>query len=297
MKFQYNLAIVVFATFCLMSCDKLTRDIVIELPEPERVLVVECYLTPGEPYRLLLTETKGFFEALDACPLIKGATVIIRHNNQVDTLQEATYFSNECSMNNLFGIIPFFNADYTRFYNYGSSSICPTDFEHPFELEVYDPQGNRHAVASTFLQRPIPIDEIQITWRDDGRKASALVTAIDDGNTVDFYRLMLHQTSLVESFGIARDPEFDITIDDARFFNGSKIAFGTGFDFKDGDTLIASCYHIEKAFHDFYETLQDAESASFNPFGVPSRILTNIQGGMGIFTANIPMRDTLIIQK
>lgn len=292
-----NTAFIAFLAFLLNSCDKMTRDIIIELPEPERMLTIECYLFPGQPYRLLLTETKGFFEELDACPLIKGATVIIRHNGQTDTLKEATYFSNECVASNLFGVIPYFNADYTRFYNYGSNRLCPLDFDHPFELEVIDPQGGRHALSTTRLLRPVPIDEIQIRWRDDGEKASALVTALDDGSTVDFYRMMLHEGSLTESFAVAKDPEFDITIDDARFFNGGKIAFGTAFDYKEGDTLIATFYHIEKEYHDFAETLADAENASFNPFGVPSRILTNIQGGTGVFTALIPMKDTLILQK
>jgi hypothetical protein len=278
------------------SCDSLERDIDLNLPEPERILTVECYLIAGEPYRVLLTETKGFFENLDACPLVKGATVIIKHNGVSDTLREAFYFSDNCPSDSLFGFIPYFNADFTRFYNYGSNTICTADYDNDFELEVIDPQGNRHAIARTRFLRPVPISNMALNFKDT--MASLIVSAPDDINTVDFYRLMLHKGSLTDSagfFNVCKDPVFDLSIDDSRFFNNGVIAFGTGYDFNIGDTLISSIYHIEKEYHDFLETIADAESANFSPFAQPSRVLTNIQGGQGIFTTLSFSRDTVIV--
>jgi hypothetical protein len=191
----------------LASCDALERDIDLNLPEPERILTVECYLEAGQPYRVLVTETKGFFEDLDACPLVKGATVIIRHNGSVDTLEESFYFSPNCPADSLFGFIPFFNADYTRFYNYGSTTICPLDYDHNFELEVIDNQGNRHVLGTTRFLPPVPIDSMALSYKNG--KASLLISAIDDGATVDFYRVMLHTGTLFTSLGlfnIAKNP-------------------------------------------------------------------------------------------
>jgi len=285
-----------FAAITLSSCDSLERDINLNLPEPERILTVECYLQAGQPYRVLVTETKGFFEDLDACPLVKGATVIIRHNGVADTLDESFYFSPNCPADSLFGFIPFFNADRTRFYNYGSNGICPLDYDNDFELEVIDPNGGRQIFATTRFIRPVQIDSMNLLYKDG--KAGVIVSAFDDVNTVDFYRVMLHKNSLTTDeggFTLAKDPQFDITIDDARFFNGGKVAFGTGYDYETGDTLIATFYHIEKIYHDFLETLSDAESANFSPFAQPNRILTNISGGQGIFTALSYDRDSVIV--
>ncbi len=292
---NYFLAFLAFAVL-LSSCDALTRDVDLNLPEPERILTVECYLEAGQPYRVLLTETKGFFENLDACPLVKGATVIIKHNGVVDTLEESFYFSNNCPADSLFGFIPFFNADRTRFYNYGSSNICPTDYDHDFELEVIDNLNNRQALATTRFLRPVPISEMALTFKDT--LASLMVSAIDDGATVDFYRIIVHLDALTEDFGffnISKQPEFDISIDDARFFNGGKVTFGTDFDYAVGDTLIGTFYHIDKVYHDFLQTVSDAESANFSPFAQPTRILTNINGGQGIFTTLSYSRDTVVV--
>jgi hypothetical protein len=278
------------------SCDSLERDINLNLPEPERILTVECYLEAGQPYRVLVTETKGFFENLNACPLVKGATVIIRHNGVADTLDESIYFSPNCPADSLFGFIPFFNADRTRFYNYGSNRVCPLDFDNDFELEVIDANGGRQAIASTRFLRPVQIDSMNLSYKNG--LASVLVSAFDEVSTVDFYRVMLHKNSLtIEEglFQLANDPEFDVTIDDARFFNGGKVAFGTGYDYEPGDTLIATFYHIEKSYHDFLETVADAESANFSPFAQPNRILTNVIGGQGIITTLSYGRDSIIV--
>ena len=300
-KNTFPVAFGLLLSLLLIGCDAMDRQIVIELPEPERLLMVECYLEPGQPYRLLLTETKGYFEELTACPLVKGATVIIKHGAVSDTLVETPYFSDNCPPDSLFGILPLYtNADFTRIYNYGSSTICNFDLNEPYELEIIDHLGNRNATASTKFLPIVPIDEIQLRWENNGTgdKASALVTALDDGNTVDFYRLMLHDSSLTLNFGIAKDPEFDLSIDDARFFDeGGKIAFGTNFDYEENDTLIATIYHIEKVYHDFLETLSDAQNANFSPFSQPSKIITNIEGGIGIFTTLSGDRDTVAVIK
>lgn len=284
----------------ITACDSLERDIEIELPEPERILSVECYLEAGQPYRVLLTETKGFFEALDACPLVKNATIIIKHNGTADTLNEAIYFSDNCPVDSLFGFIPFFNADYTRFYNYGSNTVCPLDYDNDFEIEVIDPDGDRYATATTRFLAPVPIDTMTATFRDGiDSLASIFIEFQDNPNTVDFYRVMLHRRSLTEDenfpFVTAKNPEFDVSLDDARFFNGETITFGTGYDYKIGDTLIATNYHIDQAYHDFLETLGDAEAANFSPFAQPTLIKSNVIGGQGIFTTLSYDRDTLIV--
>ena len=118
-----------FLFFCLLtmssSCDSFERNIDIDLPEVERQLVVECYLRVGEPYRLLLTETKGYFDPLDECPMVRGAVAVIEHAGRRDTLIEAVYLG-ECTLTNP-NFIPYFDDSRTRFYNYGSAAICPLD--------------------------------------------------------------------------------------------------------------------------------------------------------------------------
>ena len=47
----------------LASCN-LTNDVNIELPAYDQQPVVECYLEPGKPFRLLLTKSYAYFDPL-----------------------------------------------------------------------------------------------------------------------------------------------------------------------------------------------------------------------------------------
>jgi len=291
-----------FAACCLLlsltACDSFRRPIDLDLPEVERQLVVECYLRPNEPYRLLLTETKGYFDELDECPMVRGALVVIEHAGRRDTLQEAQYLG-DCSLTNP-NFVPFFDETRTRFYNYGSDAICPLDYTQDFRLEVIDTANNRSAVATTRMIPPISFGSITLTWNDAGDKAYAFLRAPDNGNEANFYRIQLHKNrlfrpdSLTGGFiNIAKNPEFDITIDDEPFFNGEDIAFGTNYDYEVGDTLIATLYHIEKAYYEYLGDLGDSQNANGNPFAQPLKIRSNVQGGTGIFTFLLYDRDTI----
>jgi hypothetical protein len=289
--------------FCLLaaasSCDSFERNINIDLPEVERQLVIECYLRPGEPYRLLLTETKGYFDPLDECPMVQGAVAVIEHAGRRDTLTEALYLG-ECTLTNP-NFVPYFDDSRTRFYNYGSSEICPLDYNSDFTISVYDATGNRTATATTRMIPPVPITSFVTIWNADTSKAYAFIRAQDDGNTVDFYRIQLHKRRLYRPdsltngfFNVAKNPDFDVTIDDARFFNGEEIAFGTNYDYEREDTLIATIYHLEQAYHDYLEGIDESESANGNPFAQPPTIKSNVSGGTGIFTFLSFDRDTIV---
>jgi len=302
MKFKPLAATVALTSLFFASCDSFTRNIDIDLPPVERELVVECYLRPNEPYRLLLTQTSGYFDSLSQCPMARGAVVIITHNGVKDTLKEAEYLG-DCSLTNP-NFIPYFDGTRTRFYNYGSNTLCPVDYNSDFTLEVIDAANNKYLTATTRMLPPVPITSFTANWKADSSAAFAFLEAIDNGSTADFYRVMLHQTYVYEPdsatggfLNVANRPEFDATIDDGRFFNGETIAFGTGYDYEEGDTLIATIYHIEKAYHDYLEAIRDSENANGNPFAQPPTITDNINGGRGIFTFLSFDRDTLIVTK
>lgn len=283
------------------SCDDFERDLDIDLPAQPSELVIECYLEAGKPYRLLLTETKDYLEDLDACPFVRNALVVISHNGQRDTLQEATFFNNDCKADDIipYGFIPYISDDTTRFYNYGSSQICVLDYSSPFQIEVWDTANNRYATAITQMLPPVPISDLTTEFNDQG-KAYCLFGCQDPAATVDFYRMMLHQTSLTKRqkgspIPVANNPETDAVIDDARLFSGKKIVLGTLYKYEVGDTLIATIYHIDQSYHDYLESSRDAESANGNPFGQPATVLSNVQGGRGIFTFLSYDRDTIIV--
>lgn len=294
-------SLVITVLFSLvLSCDDFERNVDIKLPEIEKELVVECYLQPGQPYRVTLTETKSYFENLQACPFVQGATVVIEHNGVRDTLDEASfYLPGSCDDSTLSVPINYPIFSNTRFANYGSNKICPKDYNSDFKLEIHDHINNRTVTSTTRMLPPVELSAIKTEFNENN-EAYALVSAQDDGNQVNFYRLMLHKTSLTidtTTPPVARRPEFDAVIDDARFFNGKMVALGTPYRYKEGDTLIATIYHIDQTYHDYLETARDAQSNNGNPFGQPGTILTNVDGGQGIFTFLSYDRDTVYVSR
>ena len=295
-----NILLYILILFGLLACEDMETVVEIELPPVEKELVIECYLEPGQPFRLLLTETKDFFGDLDACPFVRNATVVLSYNGQKDTLEEAAFFNNNCDPNDIipYGFIPFINQDSTRFYNYGSTQLCPLDYQTTFSIEVWDTNG-RYATASTLLIPPSDIYNFVVDSNSSG-KFYALLSTLDDIATEDYYRMVLHKTSLTKrnntnSIPVARRPKFDRTLDDGGVFAGNQVTPASNYRFESGDTLIGTVYHISKAYHDYLESVEDAQSANNSPFGQPAVVKSNIVGGQGIFAFLSYDRDTLLI--
>lgn len=304
--------------FALIAACDLTRDIDINLPEYNSEIVVESYVETGLPLRALVTESisytdlpsptpldentpvvvsfggqelpttlsglaaligndtiaqqqfEGFKSAIELLGLISNATVTITHNGTTHMLEEAIYF----------------DFDSGKVYNYGNPFIVPADYDNDFSVEVNS--GERTATATARLLAPIEFDSLKYTFNVD-TLASIQAWFTDDMSMENHYRFLLHGKNL-------QDTTYqDGTFND-RFFNGDPIPLGSDFSFEIGDTAIISLYHIEESYHDFVETYEEAFFANGNPFAQPAQILTNVEGGLGIFAALSLTRDTVIVE-
>lgn len=254
-----------------ISCN-LEKEIDIELPSYEVQPVLECYLEPGKPFRLLLTTSNSYFDELPTednliqfleSILVKNANVRIRFQNETIILR------NEITV----------DAQARKFYNYVSDTPVPDLTDVPFELEVRLEDG-RTIAATTQILPVIPIDSIAVEYRDDtlGR---TLIYVNDPMDQKNYYRRMLHYNNLVDSF-----PEQDFITDDA-FVNNGRLAFGAGFDLKKGDVAINTIFHIDEAYFLYLNSVRNAIIANGNPFLQPGVIITNLKGtanATGIFT-------------
>ena len=108
------------------------------------------------------------------------------------------------------------------------------------------------------------------------------------------YRLQLHKGNPAKG-ALLKTPETDITLQD-RLLNGQAFVVGTSFRFFRGDTVTATLYHTDAAYFRFRQSVRDARGANGNPFGQPSAIFSNVQGGIGIFTVLSGTRATKILR-
>ena len=271
------------ALLSLAACN-LTKEVDIHLPQYNNQPVVECYLEPGQPFRLLLGKSFGFFDpfGLDSNfiqnNLLDGATVTISHEGQTDTLQNGFYFT---------FISPI------KIFNYQSSTLVPETIGIDYTLNITLPDGGNIIGHTTMLPR-VPIDSVVVEFSPTtDTLARALMYITDDQSQTNYYRRLLNYGSL-DSF-----PEQDFILDD-RLSTTSTLAFGTGYDLAVGDTLFNSIYHITKDYYDYIESVQLAIAGNGNPFAQPSPIKSNVAGTanpLGIFTCLVYDRDTTIVHR
>lgn len=257
-------------TLFLCSCS-LEKEVDLNLPVYERELIVECYLEPGKPYRLLLQESVGYLDSFEI-PLVDDATVVIRHNGNSDTLSPGA----------------FLDFQGFKFFNYQSPTIVPEDFDNDFELFVRDDQG-REVTARTRMMPRVSFKDISYQFDEDSM-AAVTVRWDDFAGIKNYYRYSLHENEFTED-GL----QFVFTLDD-RIGDGEEFVLSSLFFREVGDTVITTVYHLEEAYWRYLQTTDDAQGANGNPFAQPTSIISNIEGGIGIFTGLIFDRDTIIIE-
>ncbi len=277
-----NLLFALLTTLSLAACN-LTQDVDIELPDYAGQPVVECYLEPGQPFRLLLTNSYGFFDpfGLDSNfldkTLLQGALVTISYDGTTDTLANT--------------LIPTFSP--FKIYNYNSSSVVPSTVGTTFNLNIVLPNGT-NITGQTIMLPMVPIDSIVLEWSETNDTSARVLTYITDDLSMDnFYRRLLNYASLDSV------PEQDFLVSD-RLNTTNKVVFGTGYDLVEGDTVINSILHIEEAYYNYYESVQLAIQGNQNPFAQPSPIKSNVKGTgnpLGIFTTLVVDRNTLIVKR
>ncbi len=273
-KHSYTLLLSVAMLLVSLGCN-LEKEVQIELPDYERELVVECYLEVGKPFRLLVTESIGFFEDVDT-PIVTGAKVVISHDGIHDTLMAGGYFEP----------LGF------KVFNFGSTKIVPQDYDTEYELLLTHPDG-RVVVGKAKVMKPVEMGSLRLSYNADSM-ASLTMSWPDYAGEPNYYRLSLHKGTVFNGDLDNSPLEFDFTLDD-RIGDGQNFTIGTLFDFKSGDTLISTVYHISEGYWRYINSLSDAASSNGNPFAQPGVIHSTVSGGLGVFTGYDYDRDTIIV--
>jgi hypothetical protein len=272
----------IIATTLFTTACNLTRDVEIDLPEYEYQPVVECYLEPGKPFRLLLSRSYSFFDplGLDSTflqkTLLQDAEVAITYNGQRVVLE------NQFS----------FEPSPLKLFNYTASENVPETVGTEYVLEVTLPDG-RTITGNTIMLPKVVVDSVPVQFNPaNDTLARTLLYFTDDLGQSNFYRRMLHYGNL-DSL-----PAQDFVTND-RFSVTAKVVFGMGYDLVKGDTVFNAIYHITPAYYDYLESVQLAISSSFNPFSQPSPIKSNVSGTanpLGIFTCLVYDRKMTIVE-
>jgi len=285
-----HLFISAFLLMVLASCE---REIDIDLPNDEELIVVEGRIRPNEAPVILLTKNQGFFDAVPAgledfvnSFVIQDAQVIISDGVQSEQLQFTIDFVN----------YPFF---------YYTGNVIKGEVGKTYALSII--YNNKVLTSSTTIPAPVQIDS---SWfglnpfdiAEDSLGVS-YIQILDPDTFGNAYRLYARKNSF-QFFNPVSGSEFN---DD--FVNGNNIVFFAGsadqpfiaqdsfvpreFFYSLGDTIYLELASIGRKEYFFYATLGAAVGSNGNPFASPTLVQSNIKGGLGVWVGMSVSYDTL----
>ena len=254
-----------------LSACNFDKDINVEVPPQRSQLAVECYIEPGQPIRLLLTETRNYFDAPEQ-PFINNATVRLNVGGN-------TFFV---------PFSPLVDTVAIKAWNYVLPQVPNTDSGQLFTLKVAD-TAERNISAICRMPLPAVIDSLYYTYRDDSSAAIVCILGKPTTAQSHFYRMLVSNKKADN--GAIRD----LLASDA-IIAGEKLPISTDFNFRKGDTLVVRVLHVERDYYDFLTSSRQAQSLAGNPFAQPAPVRSNIRGGFGIFTAFQPVERRLILR-
>ncbi|MBY5959362.1 DUF4249 domain-containing protein [Membranicola marinus] len=265
----------IFLSFCLLqligSCN-LDKEIQIDIPEFENGYVIESYLSPGQKLGVLVTKSYGFFEVFDSNQLSQDQLIDIfvqDADGYVEINDQRHPLINEIQ------IVP----GTTTVYNYVVHDKLNLKEKDRIKLFLSFPSGDQ-VWSETSIPEKRLIDSLRLEKNQDMKMREVSFIHTDSSKTEYFRRQLLrirdNRIKIIQDF----------MVDNSTLRSG-KLAFGSGYEFKMGDTLISRVSHIREEYFDFYQSVTGSINANSNPFGQPGSIAGNIRGSdrvIGIFT-------------
>ena len=287
---------VIAVSFILISCEK---GVTFDLNEPAPKVVVEATIETNQPPFVVLSKSQNFFANITpdilAASFVRNADVFISNGPLVHKLKEyATSLPNGYTFY-------FYSIDSS---NLSTAFVGQTNTQYSLRIisegKEYTATTNIPAITrriDSLFSRPAP-------GSNDTNKAVVMVRATDQAGFGDYIRYFTKRNS--EGFYPAFNSVFDDQIIDGTSY---EVEVERGVDrtrdlpddytlFEKGDTVTVKLCQIDKATFDFWRTMEFSYANIGNPFGSPTKVLSNISNGaLGYFGGYAPLFRTIIIPR
>lgn len=299
--------------FLSKSCE---TDYEVELPESEEQLVVEGYIESGSWPYVILTRDQSYFEQINPEQIndlfIDSAIVEVRSSE--DTVELKRISSQNVppeakkQLANVFQVSPENLGDETNLVAYANPLA---DFEgkanQGYELYVNTPEYE--ATATTRIPQKARLDSLYWEPHNDPEKdhLARVFMRIDDPKgqpkNYRYFSKRNDEPFFPPLFGsVANDEAVDGTSFnfpvDRGYARSAELEEPEDLSyFEMGDTVVVRFCSITREHYNFWSTLEEDLRNQGNPFGSPTIIQSNIEGGLGIWGGYGCDYDTLIIKE
>ena len=302
----------IFTSFILLSCQE---EITLDLPQSESRLVVEGTIEPGYPPYLILTKNQGYFETIDINTyndlfVTDADTVKVWYYNE-SGVKEIRLLDKIETLDSL----PPIYTDLEYFNNPNNYQFSREERTYYLEIKW----NNQVITAQTTIPKSTPLDCLWVEQSETADKDYKCdIRAIysdpieEQNNILIKSKRLQHYTFNEDSCKSKNKPDFrlklvdsgsDILIngqsfetyfprpsDNGGFPNGSynsthtkECADGTIFE-RDYDIVLIKFCQIDEPSMKFWRGLVRQGGTNGNPFSEPMNLVSNINGGFGIFT-------------
>jgi hypothetical protein len=302
---------IVLLAVLFTSCEK---DIEIDVPESEPEIVIEGTIESGSNPIVLVSRTRGFFEPTSPQDIANAYTdeAIVFVNGQeltpicVDDIPEEFLET----FAELVGIEPE-NLDDLPICGYVGLNIQGeenTDYDLRVELD-----GKILTATTHIPNKVIPDSSYFRLWADSPRYGYVFTRFTDPDTLDNAYRIFtkrigpntndnpvdevfyapLGSTFLDEFFN---GTSFEIFFQRGSPFNSSR-EVDTGDErgfFEVGDRFVFKFCSISEPSYQFYRTFEQQLGTNGSPFSAPNNVISNIDGGLGIWAGYSCVYDTII---
>ena len=293
MKYLFCLLVL---SFGVVSCEE---GVTFDLDEPAPKLVVEATIETNQPPFVVLSKSQNFFSqitpAILANSFVRNAEVYVSNGVLTHRLKEyATPLSNGYTFY-------FYSIDSA---NFATAFVGQTDTQYSLRIIT---EGKEYTAITKIPAITRRIDSLfskPAPGSNDPNKAVVMVKATDKPGFGDYIRYFTKRNR--EGFYPAFTSVFDDQIIDGTTY---EVEVERGIDrtqdlpddytlFEKGDTVTLKLCQIDKATYDFWRTMEFSYANIGNPFGSPTKVLSNISNGaLGYFGGYAPQFRTIIIPR
>jgi hypothetical protein len=312
---KYYLIFVI--SFILFSCQE---EITLDLPQPDSKLVVEGAIEPGFPPYVILTQNQGYFDEIGINTysnlfVDNVDTVKVWYYNEAGE-KETRFLSRIEGVDSLPTIYTDLSYDFSGFFAYNFSQE-----EKTYHLEIK--WNNQIITAETTIPKSTPLDCLWVEQSETAEKdfkcdirAIYSDPADTQNNIIIKSKRIQHYTFNEDSCKTKNKVDFPLQLIDAGsdiLINGETFetyfpkpkenGFPTGAynssreeECSDGniikideDIVLIKFSQIDESSLKFWRGLIRQRGTNGNPFSEPKNLVSNINGGLGVWTGYSPV--------
>jgi hypothetical protein len=304
----------------LQACE---REITVDLPRTEARVVVEGTIETGQPPLVILSRTQNFFDPTSlqsiAASFISEATVTVSDGTTTwtldricsslipDSLLEDAAAATGIDVNLLA------NANICVWTKLDGSLLGQEGRSYRLDVQT----DGRNLSATTTIPQAVQLDSVWFRLalqRPNDDTLGLIWGRLSDPDTIgNCYRVLAQRINRGPN-GRPKDANFVapfFSVFEDRYFNGlsfdfnfnrGALPFSTAEDdtnaergfFKVGDTVVVKGVSIDFASYRFYNSLANNVATQGDVFSNPSNVISNINGGLGVWSGWAFRLDTLV---